>query len=160
MATFFQDYRRLLDAKLAAIQAEEAKELVSAQITEEQKATIRKRFAAQAIAAESEYQRQIADQATARLSVSSKIVDAEFNLQKARYDQEFVLFRDTEGLRAAKLRALEAAYQVEISRHQLTAEEKLAIDKNYEAQRTGVAQQFPTFFQQQMQLIQQSAVFT
>ncbi|HJT20811.1 MAG TPA: hypothetical protein VJ746_10090 [Nitrospira sp.] len=159
-AGYLVDYRRILDAKLASIAAEEAKELASATITEEQKATIAQNFAAQRIQAETEYTNNVRAQHQTILSDNAKLADAAFNVAKAQYDAQFTLFRDTDALRAMKAKALDAQYQADIANTQLTAQAKLAIEQNYQAQLMSLSQQFPTFWVQQLQMIQQSAAFT
>ncbi len=156
----FQDHRRILDATMAAINAEEAKEIASAQITEEQKVAIREKYRAQRLQAENQFIQSMRQVANSELSDAAKVADAKFNLLKAQQDQEFALFRDTDALRQAKQAALTAQYQADLVAAQDNASQRLAIEANYVAQSMALAQQIPTFWQQQLQLIQQSAVFT
>ncbi len=156
----FQDHRRILEATLAALAAEEAKEVSSVKITEAEKAAIRERFRARRIEAEGQYVQAVQASRTAELSDAAKVADAKFNLLKAEQDQQFALFRDTDLLRKQKVAALTAQYEADLLGAKDNAAQKLAVETNYYAQLKGVAQQFPTFWEQQLQTIQQSAVFT
>jgi hypothetical protein len=69
-------------------------------------------------------------------------------------------FADTGALRALRLAEIQAGLDRELAAVGLTAQQKLAIEKKYEADRQGVARQFPTFFEQQMQALVNSNTFS
>jgi len=94
------------------------------------------------------------------LAENAKLADSAFNLAKAKYDAESGFFRDTEALRQAKLAAINADEQAQLAQLQLTEQQKTTIMMNAEAQRMQIAQQFPTFWQQQLLSMQQAAQFT
>lgn len=153
-------YQRILDAKLAALQAEEAKELASIKITEEQKEIIRQAFAAKRLDATNQFQGQVAQVNQGQLSDVASVEAAKLNLMKATADQEFVLFRNVDALRQQRTVALTAQYQADLAAAKDNAEKKLAIETNYQAALKGVSKEFPTFLEQQMTSIQQSMTYT
>jgi hypothetical protein len=69
-------------------------------------------------------------------------------------------FADTEQIRAARLTAIDASLQRELSAVGITEAQKTAIYRQAEAERINVARQFPSFWQKQLQDLQASNVFS
>lgn len=98
----------------------------------------------------------IADEQAALAADKAK-ADSGFALAQARYQADQSIFKSNEAVRAARLAQIDAdaAYQVEKSTG--TEAALLAIQQTAQAQRIAVAQQFPTFMDQQFKHMQDAA---
>jgi hypothetical protein len=91
--------------------------------------------------------------ATSDLNAMAQQANAEVRILEARY-------ADADDLRAARLNAINAQMNAELSVVGQTEQQKLAIYRNAEAEKMNLARQYPTFMQKQMQDLVASNVFS
>ncbi len=101
-------------------------------------------------------QKAIADELTG----NAELARANLNFLKAKAENQFALFRDTDALRKAANDSINADLAERLNKEGLTQDQITAIHTEAEAARMGVARQFPTFWEEQLVLMQQSAMFT
>ncbi|NOT94986.1 MAG: hypothetical protein HOP00_01570 [Nitrospira sp.] len=93
------------------------------------------------------------DETAARLTAMETMASAELQIAQAS-------FADTGTLRALRAAEIQAGLDRELASVGLTEQQKLALQRRAHAEQLGIAKQFPTFFESQMQAIVASNAFS
>jgi hypothetical protein len=156
----FENWNLLNKMKLEALKAELNNELAAQGLTAEQTAAIWDKYWAKKKQQQLAFGQQVQEEAMKELQTEARIANAQVAYNDAVYQSEFILFRDVEQMRQMKIAAIEAEQTVLLANQKLSARDRLAIETETLAKIKGVYTQYPTFFQSQLNLIQQSASFT
>ena len=155
--------QQALDKQLAIAQATNAAESSIIQIKEESSAkqaaieaqltALGEQRHAAGIAGSAAVSQAFREDAATRLTALETMASAELRIAQAS-------FADTDTLRALRAQEIQAGLDRELAAVGLTEQQKLALERRAYAERLGIARQFPTFFEQQMQAIVASNSFS